>query len=574
MPAKYSHVKKRTTNPKKKAAATIQSGKDSNRHKKLPNHLDKTITNAMSAVSQLERAIAKIFLIRFEQDIARLFSTHIFCVALIHLPTFMMRCITVGGPSWVAHNADCEEIKDFFRSVVSMDLRQAGERVSTKSVLWSYTALREFALSNNVPVCRKRGLHSLRLLPHYDSLKVHMDSLEAMPHAAFTKPPHLGALTEGLEALEEACELKYGEKSPLRSTPPPGWDHQWRIKVRMGYERLAQTLWRVAREFDVSGYGCVLREKLTTKWCDCGCSTDHLGEVCEKTVREDEEGSGVRSGKQREWDGRGSGVLGWETEEEEDIWDIDLDFGGSDSEEGDGFGSEMTIAQMMEIRFIKAEREKEFGNAAFRRGEYQRAVKHYKAAHSIEPELPHYQLNLAAAHLKLSDWLEAEEACTKALGQHRSIKGYYRRSKARRMLGKLDDAVQDLRAALKIQPSNNEALDELLSILPPDDSSRLAPSSSSLATSSSSTSPAPRNAGSLYDHLHLPKLKQPKQLPFARSSNDDRKIKVSSIAVSYEVPLMPAGKTSTELKSKDLKTRTESFIFPSWEKYSVRLATG
>jgi len=144
MPAKYSHVKKRTTNPKKKVATTIQPGKDNNRHKKLPNHLDKTITNAMSAVSQLERAIAKIFLIRFEQDIARLFSTHIFCVALIHLPTFMMRCITVGGPSWVAHNADCEEIKDFFRSVVSMDLRQAGERVSTKSVLWSYTALREF----------------------------------------------------------------------------------------------------------------------------------------------------------------------------------------------------------------------------------------------------------------------------------------------------------------------------------------------------------------------------------------------------------------------------------------------
>ncbi|KAG2145332.1 uncharacterized protein EDB93DRAFT_1151689 [Suillus bovinus] len=55
-----------------------------------------------------------------------------------------MRCITVGGPSWVAYNADCEEIRDFFRSVVSMDLRQAGERVSTKSVLWSYTALREF----------------------------------------------------------------------------------------------------------------------------------------------------------------------------------------------------------------------------------------------------------------------------------------------------------------------------------------------------------------------------------------------------------------------------------------------
>jgi hypothetical protein len=156
------------------------------------------------------------------------------------------------------------------------------------------------------------------------------------------------------------------------------------------------------------------------------------------------------------------------------------------------------------------------------------------------------------------------------------------------MLGKVDEAVQgrynvglpqrhaeplsDLRAALKIQPSNTEALDELLSILPPDDSSGLGPSSSSLATSSSSTSPAPRNAASLYDHLHLPKPKQQKQLPFSQGSADDKKIKVTSIPVSYEVPVMPSGKTATELKSKDLKTRTESFIFPSWEKYTVRLA--
>lgn len=32
------------------------------------------------------------------------------------------------------------------------------------------------------------------------------------------------------------------------------------------------------------------------------------------------------------------------------------------------------------------------------------AVKHYEKAHEIEPELPHYQLNLAAAHLKLSKY--------------------------------------------------------------------------------------------------------------------------------------------------------------------------
>ena len=212
------------------------------------------------------------------------------------------------------------------------------------------------ALSNNVDVCNKLGLHSLRLLPYYPALKAHLDALEAMPPPVFTKPPHLGTLRDGQDALEDACQLKFGwvnELAPAHSD----WDGDWRTKVRYGYEKLAQTLWRVAREFDVRGYGLILREKLTTKWCDCGCSTDHLGEVCERTVREDEEESGVRIGKQREWDGRGSGIYGWETEEEEDIWEVDLDFGGLDPEEG--VDAEMTIGEMMEWRYLRAEQEKE-----------------------------------------------------------------------------------------------------------------------------------------------------------------------------------------------------------------------
>lgn len=148
MPAKYSHVKKRPNAGNKKKSASASSngvaGKDHHSKRGMPAHIDRGISNAMTAVSQLERSIARIFLLRFEQDIARLFSTHLYCVALIHLPTFVMRCVTVGGPGWVAHNADCEDIKDFFRSVVSMELRQSGERVATKSVLWSYTALRDF----------------------------------------------------------------------------------------------------------------------------------------------------------------------------------------------------------------------------------------------------------------------------------------------------------------------------------------------------------------------------------------------------------------------------------------------
>lgn len=187
-------------------------------------------------------------------------------------------------------------------------------------------------------------------------------------------------------------------------------DEDCRTKLKTSYHHLVDTLWRTAREFDVRGYGLVLREKLTTKWCDCGCSTDNLGEVCERTVREDEEEAGKRPGKEREWDGRGSGVWGWETEEEEDVWEGRLDFGGVEGEagfgeeEGEGEGEEgeeMSIGEMMQWRYVKAERAKERGNEAFKKGEYELAVRHYAHAYRIEPELPHYQLNLAAAYLKL-----------------------------------------------------------------------------------------------------------------------------------------------------------------------------
>lgn len=156
------------------------------------------------------------------------------------------------------------------------------------------------AISNNVSICAKRGLHSLRLLPHFPALKAHLDVLEAMPNAAFSKPTHLAQLDESYDLLE-------GDLLRRVSKSNSAWS-DWRRKVRFGYERLVETLWHVANEFDVRGYGMVLREKLVNKWCECGCSTDHLGEVCERTVREEEEESGIRSGKEREWDGRGTRI--------------------------------------------------------------------------------------------------------------------------------------------------------------------------------------------------------------------------------------------------------------------------
>ncbi|CAA7267517.1 unnamed protein product [Cyclocybe aegerita] len=600
MPAKYSHVKKRSASGLLKKEKNSPNGhhiiKETYHPRPLNPHIDRSLNQAMSAVSQLEHAIARLFLLRYEQDIARLYSTRLYSVALVHLPTLVMRCVTLGGPGWLAFNHDSEEIKDFFRAAISMDMRQAGERVATKSVLWSYTALRHFAMSNNVSICNKLGLHSLRLLPYYPALKAHLDTLEAMGPPIFTKPPYLGSLQEGQEALEDACELKFGWMHEL-APGHPEWEGDWKAKIRHGYERLSQTLWRVAREFDVRGYGLVLREKLTTKWCDCGCSTDHLGEVCERTVREDEEENGVRPGKQREWDGRGSGILGWETEEEEDIWEVDLDFGGLDPEECGGPDSEMTIGEMMEWRYLKAEREKERGNAAFRIGDYLVAIQLYESAHEIESEVPHYQLNLAAAHLKLNNWIEAEKACTKALQQHRSSKGLYRRARARKMLGRPDEAIQDLRAVLRLQPNNLEALAELASLISMADDKNLSGTTTNPSSSKSPPSMKIEPNAETLRRLGIPKPKPIKQPPFTKLRSDDRKLKIVLLSPadssgtgrkfsglntsSLNEPQLPPPKASRHgkekagairtRKTKELeKMRAECTNYPSWERYVVK----
>lgn len=366
----------------------------------------------MSSIATLERAIARILLLRFQSDIARLYSARLYNVSQVYIPHLMRTILSHGaGAGWFLANHNQEDIKDLFRGAIAMDLRQAGERTATKSILWSYTALRHFAMSHDVKICRKRGLHSLHLLPYFPQLQAHLDSLEAGPHPIFQKPPQLGPLTFGLETVETYARTHM-------PGPGPG-DKDWKIKIRFGYYRLVDTLWAVAREFDVRGYGLVLREKLTDKWCDCGCSTDHLGEVCEKTVREDEADrdrdmailSGSKhttydsestqicrklgKGKEREWDGRGNGVFGWNTLDEEDLWEVELDFGGWDSDpdgppgparafgsglpgKGVGIGLEnardvglatsddeedptadMTIAELMEWRYIRAERSKE-----------------------------------------------------------------------------------------------------------------------------------------------------------------------------------------------------------------------
>ncbi|TBU27802.1 hypothetical protein BD311DRAFT_759703 [Dichomitus squalens] len=577
MPAKYSHTKKRPppkrSSRKESGSANTQRAHDrdhrhghNHEHKNPTPHPGRSVWQPPAGSAELERTISRIILIRYEQDIARLFSTHLYNVALTHLPTFVLRCITVGGPSWVAANADCDEIKDFFRGAIAMDLRQAGERVATKSVLWTYTALRHFAKSNGILICQRRGLHSHDLIPHHPALAAHLSLLESAHPPPFAKPPHLGPLTEGIRALTHAAH-----------DSGRGSDLEWQARLKEGYERACATLWRVANEFDVRGYGLVLKEKLMGKWCECGCSTDHLAEVCEPTVRAEEEESGVRAGKEREWDGRGSGVEGWGMEEEEDLWDAELDHVRVDPErksKGQDEDEDMTAGELMEWRYMCAEREKDQGNSAFKKGDYDKAIAHYNNAYQIEPELPHYQLNLAAAYLKLNNFVKAEKACDIALGQHSSVKGHWRRAQARRARGQMEEALKDLRTVLELQPSNAEALADIIAMCPPEP-----PATDKPAASSSSSSYQPSQlASAAPSHLSLwiPKHDPPAPLPFQRLKTDDRKLKISSIPITLDIPpdfaafAASAGVKGGSTLGASGPSGTNTFQYMSWERFMVR----
>ena len=52
----------------------------------------------------------------------------------------------------------------------------------------------------------------------------------------------------------------------------------------------------------------------------------------------------------------GSGVPGWGTEEEEDLWHVDFEIPGEVKHD---IEDEMSVGELMELRYMQAEREKE-----------------------------------------------------------------------------------------------------------------------------------------------------------------------------------------------------------------------
>jgi len=182
--------------------------------------------------------------------------------------------------------------------------------------------------------------------------------------------------------------------------------------------------------------------------------------------------------------------------------------------------------------------------------------------------------------------MEAEKACTKALGQHRSSKGYFRRARARRMMGREDEAMKDLRAILKLQPTNVDAIAELSSLASP--SPTAVPLTQLPSSSSSKYKEAPAPLSYEHDRLHILRPKPPKQLPFARTKADDRKLKIVLLPMTVDTPVHYSCKaavaplpSSANEKQKwevneltkgasNVKMEPETFTYPSWDRYVVR----
>lgn len=213
--------------------------------------------------------------------------------------------------------------------------------------------------------------------------------------------------------------------------------------------------------------------------------------------------------------------------------------------------------------------------------------------------------------------MSTEQACNAALLQHKSSKGYWRRAKARKMLGRVDEAIKgkslepdrfrvhmylyhptDLRALIRLQPNNTEAIFELTTLLPPNPS---LPYPTKDATAGGSSSSA--NA----DYLGLPKLKHPKALPFEAAGDDKQKLSISNLPLTVDIPssleFMAAataaasrgGKTPSsgrkkkpkgsgpwgsndmpmgpDTKKASGKGQTMSFTYPNWERYLVKKVT-
>ena len=105
------------------------------------------------------------------------------------LTRFSYHIASGGGPGWTCANAGNEEIREFFRLQIQVDLRELEDRLWHVSSEWTYTAIRRMAISNGV-IISPAGLRVTELLTLVPLLEAMCEGLENAPTSVYEIHPH------------------------------------------------------------------------------------------------------------------------------------------------------------------------------------------------------------------------------------------------------------------------------------------------------------------------------------------------------------------------------------------------
>eukprot|EP00949_MAST-11_sp_MAST-11-sp1_P004740 g4740.t1 len=109
----------------------------------------------------------------------------------------------------------------------------------------------------------------------------------------------------------------------------------------------------------------------------------------------------------------------------------------------------------------REEIEKQDGNRHFKRGEFPMAIKCYTRVIALNPRNVIAYSNRAMAHLRMNNYEKAEDDCDSALKlQSDHLKSWLRRGTARNALGRHRAALRDFETAMRLNPTNKQAITE------------------------------------------------------------------------------------------------------------------
>ncbi|CAC5381570.1 SPAG1 [Mytilus coruscus] len=118
-----------------------------------------------------------------------------------------------------------------------------------------------------------------------------------------------------------------------------------------------------------------------------------------------------------------------------------------------------TAGMTDEEKIMRAGKEKDKGNEAFRAGDYEESIAYYTRSIKLHSTAASYN-NRAIAYLKISQWTNAAEDCNRVLHlEPDNIKALLRRGTAYKGIKEFSKSLQDYKQVLQLEPENKRAQD-------------------------------------------------------------------------------------------------------------------